>query len=269
MTIMSQTSLLADAPASLSELANQINTAAEAKLASGIDSAAAEIATRRLELAKTIADQELDLAKAATQQTVKSAMRARKVQDAIARADHDAQLWEHKADADERRITNPHGKVALLKKVSTRIDYALFGVVGIGIGLSALNVQRTIATHGAADPLTWLAFGMEAMVSIPIVVTMVVAALGMRLGESFNRKPFIAIEAALLLAAVALNAAPHIMAGDVLASIQFGSAPALMAFSVALHGLVSGLLSKWMRKAALEANREREFTNLSPAAFAG
>ncbi|MFI5777052.1 hypothetical protein [Nocardia sp. NPDC051570] len=265
MTIMSQPSLLADAPASIADLVKRINDDADAKTSARLSQAAANLADRRITLAEELCARELSIATATAKTAAKAAKDASKTKAQIAHADADVQRWQAKAVADEKRITNPHGKVALTKKISARIDYALYGMVAVGIGISALNIQRTVATDGAADPLAWLAFGMEAMVSVPIVVTMVVASLGMRLGRSFNRKPFAIIEGLLLVAAVALNVLPHALAGDLLASVQFGSVPALMAVSVALHGFVSALLSTWTREAAVEASREREITKLAEA----
>ncbi|NQE89632.1 hypothetical protein [Nocardia terpenica] len=265
MTIMSQSPLLADAPSSIADLVKRINDDADASVSARLGQAAANLADQRIMLAEELCARQLSIATIAARTAAEAAGEASRTKAQIARADAEAQRWEAKALADEKRITSPYGKVALAKKISTRIDYALYGMVAVGIGISALNIQRTVTTHGTADPLTWLAFGMEAMVTVPIVVTMVVASLGMRLGKSFNRKPFAIIEALLLVAAVALNVLPHALAGDLLAAIQFGSVPALLAVSVALHGFVSSLLSTWTREAAVEASREREITQLSEA----
>ncbi|MFE5290230.1 hypothetical protein ACFRAQ_35205 [Nocardia sp. NPDC056611] len=259
MNIMSQSPLPSATPlSSIDDLVRQMNNAADQGMASLVDASAKSIATERAALAEQIAKRQIEMDRIASTAAADAAKLAADTQAQIMKSDADSARWQAKAIADEQQITSPYGKVALIKKISSRADWALFGAIGIGIGLGALNIQRTIATHGAADPLTWFAFGMEAMVSVPIIITMVVATLGMRLGESFDRKWFAVIEAVLLLAAIGLNSAPHLMAGDKLAALQFGAAPALMAFTVALHGLVSALLAKWLRKAATEAKAETE-----------
>lgn len=80
-----------------------------------------------------------------------------------------------------------------------------------------------------------LSFGLEAMISVPIVVIMVQATTAARVGRGVNRTRIVIFEASLLAVTVALNTAPHLAAHQWARAGEYAVAPTMVAVLIWLH----------------------------------
>lgn len=153
-------------------------------------------------------------------------------------------IWHKRASLAQQRATSPEAQTAQLYQVATLAPRALIGVVAAGMTISAVNVQHVL-TQGMslADPMYWLSFLLEPLVSVPLIVVMMVTALAARRGHKVDRRKVAYIEAGLLAGMLALNVAPHIGGGDWRTMVYSAVGPIMVATSVALHPWVSGLFA--------------------------
>ncbi|MEV0762904.1 hypothetical protein [Nocardia sp. NPDC050435] len=89
------------------------------------------------------------------------------------------------------------------------------------------------------DPLYWLSYGIEAMISIPIITIMVVATTAARWGRELPRGKVVFFETALLGTTIGLNAGPHLSAGHWGKAAEFSIAPVMVGVVIWLHAWVS------------------------------
>jgi hypothetical protein len=115
----------------------------------------------------------------------------------------------------------------------------MYTAMAIGLLWSAINVGlnlgRVVGPAGPHAALWVLSFGIEGMVSIPILHIMDQATTAARLGIRVNRAKIIAFEAPLLLATLTLNAGPHVRTGDWNDAALFGVAPTMVVVGMWLH----------------------------------
>ncbi|MGK8485799.1 hypothetical protein [Nocardia asiatica] len=110
----------------------------------------------------------------------------------------------------------------------------------LGMVWAGVNVQHNLVPSGdMSDPLYWLSYGIEAMISIPIITIMVAATTAARWGRELARGKVIFFEAALLGTTVALNTGPHLAAGDLGRAVEYAIAPVMVGVVIWLHAWVS------------------------------
>jgi hypothetical protein len=150
--------------------------------------------------------------------------------------------WHRRALVARERLTSSDARLAQLYQRAEWSSRALIGVVILGMVWAGVNVQRNLVPSGdMADPLYWISYGIEAMISIPIIVIMVAATTAARWGRSLTRGKVIAIELALLGLTVTLNAGPHLFGehADLATAGEYAIAPFMIGVVIWLHAWVS------------------------------
>ncbi|MGW4714314.1 hypothetical protein [Nocardia sp. NPDC004260] len=169
-----------------------------------------------------------------------NADRDRRAATAIEREDATEQRWHRRARAQRRRETNPDALEGMLHRRATRSSWRLRAVMAIGLLWSAVNVGRNLSPDGGNGEVSWwllwaLSFGIEAMISVPILEIMAQAATAARLGITVQRAKIVLFEAVLLTATVGLNSGPHLAAGDLGRAAEYSVAPIMVVVLMWLH----------------------------------
>ncbi|MBF6464929.1 hypothetical protein IU427_06985 [Nocardia beijingensis] len=228
----------------IAALAQQVETA-RGKLPLQLDPALLEVLSEReiaaeRELAEWIRAQrrtqrrrEIEAELAAEQRDRKSAAALRRSEEADAR-------WHRRALAARRRASSEDARLAQLYRRAEWSSRALIAVVVLGMVWAGVNVQHNLVPSGdMSDPLYWLSYGIEAMISIPIITIMVAATTAAKWGRELARGKVIFFEAALLGTTVALNTGPHLAAGDLGRAAEYAIAPVMVGVVIWLHAWVS------------------------------
>ncbi|MBF6171481.1 hypothetical protein [Nocardia blacklockiae] len=198
-----------------------------------------EIAAER-DLAEWIRAQRRRQRRRAVSAELAAEKRDRRVALALRRADDADARWHRRALAARRRVSNPDARLAQLYRRAEWSSRALIGVVVLGMVWAGVNVQHNLVPSGdMSDPLYWLSYGFEAMISIPIITIMVVATTAARWGREIARGKVVFLEAALLGVTIALNAGPHVAAGAPARAAEAAVAPVMVGVVIWLHAWVS------------------------------
>ncbi|MGW4770242.1 hypothetical protein ACWEO2_19615 [Nocardia sp. NPDC004278] len=199
----------------------------------------AEIDAER-ELAQWVRAQRRGQRKRAVEDELTAEKRNRRTTAAIQRADDADARWHRRALAARRRVSNQDARLAQLYRRAEWSSRALIVVVVLGMVWAGVNVQHNLVPSGnMADPLYWLSYGIEAMISIPIITIMVAATTAARWGRELDRGKVVLFEAALLGTTVALNAGPHLAAGSFGQAAEYAIAPVMVGVVIWLHAWVS------------------------------
>ncbi|OBA48953.1 hypothetical protein A5789_02920 [Nocardia sp. 852002-51101_SCH5132738] len=179
--------------------------------------------------------------------------RAQKSDQQIARVDDKDSRWHRKARAARRRMASPDAQLAQLYRHASWSARALITVVVIGMAWSGVNVQHNLVPDGdTADPLYWLSYGLEAMISVPIIAIMVVATNAARLGKEIDRGKVVFLELALMGLTVGLNVIPRIAADDGARAAEFAVAPFMVGVVIWLHSWVAGRYATLIDECAVD-----------------
>ncbi|MGW4633992.1 hypothetical protein [Nocardia sp. NPDC004415] len=199
----------------------------------------AEIRAER-ELAEWVRAQRRKQRRRAVADELATDRRDRRTGALIRRADEADARWHRKALAARRRVSSADARLAQLYRRSEWSSRALIGVVVLGMVWAGVNVQRNLVPSGdMSDPLYWLSYGIEAMISIPIIVIMITATTAARWGRELERGKVLLFELALLGTTVALNAGPHLAAGSFGRAAEYAIAPVMVGVVIWLHAWVS------------------------------
>ncbi|MFI6775475.1 hypothetical protein [Nocardia sp. NPDC050412] len=199
----------------------------------------AEIDAER-ELAQWVRAQRRGQRKRAVQDELAAEKRNRRTTSAIQRADDADARWHRRALAARRRVSNQDARLAQLYRRAEWSSRALIAVVVLGMVWAGVNVQHNLVPSGnMADPLYWLSYGIEAMISIPIITIMVAATTAARWGRELDRGKVVFFETALLGTTIALNAGPHLAAGSFGQAAEYAIAPVMVGVVIWLHAWVS------------------------------
>ncbi|MEV2218842.1 hypothetical protein AB0E01_03055 [Nocardia vinacea] len=199
----------------------------------------AEIDAER-ELAQWVRAQRRGQRKRAVQDELAAEKRNRRTVSAIQRADDADARWHRRALAARRRVSNQDARLAQLYRRAEWSSRALIAVVVLGMVWAGVNVQHNLVPSGnMADPLYWLSYGIEAMISIPIITIMVAATTAARWGRELDRGKVVFFETALLGTTIALNAGPHLAAGSFGQAAEYAIAPVMVGVVIWLHAWVS------------------------------
>ncbi|WP_280310272.1 hypothetical protein [Nocardia abscessus] len=166
--------------------------------------------------------------------------RGRRSEERI-QATHQRELrWHARAQAERRRATSPDALEGMLHRRATWSSLRLRAVIVVGLVWSAVNVGRNLVPEGGPTGASWwllwlLSFGIEAMISVPILEVMAQAATAARLGVTVERRRIVLFEACLLTATVGLNSGPHLAAGDFGRAAEYAVAPVMVVVLMWLH----------------------------------
>ncbi|KZM69115.1 hypothetical protein [Nocardia terpenica] len=199
----------------------------------------AEIAAER-DLAEWIRAQRRRQRRRAVAAELSAERRDRRVARALRRADDADARWHRRALAARRRVSSPDARLAQLYRRAEWSSRALIGVVVLGMVWAGVNVQHNLVPSGdMSDPLYWLSYGFEAMISIPIITIMVVATTAARWGREIARGKVVFLETALLGVTIALNAGPHLVSHAPARAAEAAVAPVMVGVVIWLHAWVS------------------------------
>jgi hypothetical protein len=147
--------------------------------------------------------------------------------------------WHAQALAAQRRATSSDARIAMLHRKTVRMSRSMYSAMAIGLVWSAVNVGinlgHAFGPDGPHVALWVLSFGLEGMISIPILHIMDQATTAARLGLRVDRTKIIAFEVPLLLTTLGLNAGPHLGTGDWGDAALFGVAPIMVVVGMWLH----------------------------------
>ncbi|MFE9784187.1 hypothetical protein ACFYO7_02270 [Nocardia salmonicida] len=205
------------------------------------------------ELAEWIRAQRRKQRRRAVGDELATEQRDRRTSALIRRTDEADARWHRKALAARRRVSSADARLAQLYRRSEWSSRALIAVVVLGMVWAGVNVQRNLVPSGdLSDPLYWLSYGIEAMISIPIIVIMVTATTAARWGRELERGKVIVFELALLGTTIALNAGPHLVAGSFGRAAEFAIAPVMVGVVIWLHAWVSARYAMLIESASVE-----------------
>ncbi|MBF6192843.1 hypothetical protein U3653_17285 [Nocardia sp. CDC186] len=228
----------------IAALAQQVETA-RGKLPLQLDPALLEVLSEReiaaeRELAEWIRARRREQRRRAIEAELATERRDRKSAAALRRAEEADARWHRRALAARRRASSQDARLAQLYRRAEWSSRALIAVVVLGMVWAGVNVQHNLVPSGdMSDPLYWLSYGIEAMISIPVITIMVAATTAARWGRELARGKVIFFEAALLGTTVALNTGPHLAAGDLGRAAEYAIAPVMVGVVIWLHAWVS------------------------------
>ncbi|MBF6302929.1 hypothetical protein IU459_36240 [Nocardia amamiensis] len=132
----------------------------------------------------------------------------------------------------------------MLHRRATWSSLRLRAVIVVGLVWSAVNVGRNLVPEGGPTGVSWwllwlLSFGIEAMISVPILEVMAQAATAARLGVTVERRKILLFEACLLTATVGLNTGPHLAEGNFGRAVEYAVAPVMVVVLMRLHAWVA------------------------------
>ncbi|MGV9674866.1 hypothetical protein ACWDSJ_06275 [Nocardia sp. NPDC003482] len=219
----------------------------------------AELAAER-ELAEWIRAQRRRQRRRAVAAELTAEKRDRRVALSVRRAEDADLRWHRRALAARRRVSSPDARLAQLYRRAEWSSRALIGVVVLGMLWAGVNVQHNLVPSGdMRDPLYWLSYGFEAMISIPIITIMVVATTAARWGREIARGKVVFLEAALLGVTIALNAGPHLVSHAPARAAEAAVAPVMVGVVIWLHAWVSARYAQLIDAVPLE-DRDAEST---------
>ncbi|MEV6216229.1 hypothetical protein [Nocardia sp. NPDC051833] len=220
----------------------------------------AEIRAER-ELAEWIRAQRRKQRRHAVADELAAEQRDRRTGALIRRADEADARWHRKALAARRRVSSADARLAQLYRRAEWSSRALIGVVILGMVWAGVNVQHNLVPSGdMSDPLYWLSFGIEAMISIPIITIMVAATTAARWGRELERGKVLLFELALLGTTVALNAGPHLASGSYGRAAEYAIAPVMVGVVIWLHAWVSARYALLIEGASVELPGEASYS---------
>ncbi|WP_280239114.1 hypothetical protein [Nocardia abscessus] len=235
---------LSNGSSEIAALAQQVETA-RGKLPLQLDPALLQVLSEReiaaeRELAEWIRAQRRKQRRREIEAELAAEQRDRKSAAALRRSDEADARWHRRALAARRRVSSADARLAQLYRRAEWSSRALIAVVVLGMVWAGVNVQHNLVPSGdMSDPLYWLSYGIEAMISIPIITIMVAATTAARWGRELARGKVIFFEAALLGTTVALNTGPHLAAGDLSRAVEYAIAPVMVGVVIWLHAWVS------------------------------
>lgn len=198
-----------------------------------------EIAAERA-LAEREREIDRQIRQAAAEAKLRRLERERKDIEAEAREEARDGRWHRRAVAKRRRLASPDARLAVLYRRSELIARALVAVVVIGMIWSGVNVQSNLVPSGdMTEPLFWLSFGLEAMISVPLIAIMLTTTDASREGREQQRGKVVAAELALLALTVTLNTGPHLLDGDFGKAAEFAIAPVMVGVVIWVHSWAS------------------------------
>ncbi|MGK8522267.1 hypothetical protein ACRS6B_12235 [Nocardia asteroides] len=198
-----------------------------------------ELAASR-ELAELVRDYERHEKRARIQAAADAAERVRRTAAELAEREAADLLRAAQAIGEQRHSSSPHAKVARLHQRKPRVLGLLAGVVAFSMLFSAVTVQQNIApTGGASNPMFWLSYGLEALISAVLVALMLSTGDTAEWGVIDRLWQVYTVEGVLLTASIALNTYPYFRAGDVAGIGIHAIAPIMIGVALVTHRLVA------------------------------
>src|SRR5699024_9541227 len=136
--------------------------------------------------------------------------------------------WHVSALQQRQRLTSPDARLARLARRSVLVKRFLISLVVLGMTWAGINVQHNLVPSGnMTEPLYWISYGVELLISGCLVVVMLTASTFAEFGRPLKRGSAIAVEIVLLLVSAGLNSGSHIGAGDYGTAVEY-AIPSIM-----------------------------------------
>ncbi|ONM50640.1 hypothetical protein [Nocardia donostiensis] len=191
-------------------------------------------------LAELVRDHERNEQRARIQAAADAAERVRRTASELAEREAADLLRAAQAIGEQRRSSSPHAKVARLHQRKPRVLGLLAGVVAFAMLFSAVTVQQNIApTGGVTNPMWWLSYGLEALISAVLVALMLSTGDTAEWGVIDRLWQVYTVEGVLLTASIALNTFPYIKTGDITGIGIHAIAPIMIGVALVTHRLVA------------------------------
>ncbi|WP_159850924.1 hypothetical protein [Nocardia sp. CY41] len=197
-------------------------------------------------LAEAVRDHQRKDQQARLDSAAAAAERTRSTVAALADREAEELLLAQRAISEARRATSPQSVLAHLYKRRTLVLRILTVVMIAAMAYSAVTVQHNIAPDGKDNPLFWLSFALEGLISgvlIAIMLSTSDTAQWIRIDEKDVWKTHVT-EGVLLVLTVGLNTFPFLHWGDNKGVDVYGVgvhaiAPIMMGVALATHDRVS------------------------------
>lgn len=173
--------------------------------------------------------------------------RERRAEHKMARVEVADRIWQRRALARRTRLLNPTSRLAGIHRAHAATSAALLALATAGIVWTSVGVHDAlVGASGSA-----LAYIVEPLFSLPLIVIMAVHAIAAQWGRRFpaldHRGKVFALEAGLLGATVLLNVSP-VVPGlgrwvDATTLLAHLAPPALILVAVVLAPMVAAFLS--------------------------
>lgn len=151
--------------------------------------------------------------RAAMAATAREGARTR-AQERIVRAELKDQLWHAAALSRRQRLLDPSSRLAAVYRGHSWTSRVLIALIVAGVAWTAVNVQDTLSAGvSVTDPMFWLGFVVEPLISIPLIVLMNMQTVAARWGRKFDSdraNQILGLEIGLLALTVFLNSVPYL-----------------------------------------------------------
>lgn len=188
---------------------------------------------------------------------VRLAGRERRAAQRLTRLEVADRIWQRRALAHRTRLLDPTSRLASIQRVHAATSTVLLALAAAGIVWTATGVHDAlVGPTGSA-----LAYVVEPLFSLPLVVIMLVHAVAAGWGRRFpareHRRRVVALETALLAATVLLNTSP-VLPGlgvwrDATTLLAHLAPPALILVAVVLQPMVAAFLAAILADAHVDA----------------
>lgn len=185
---------------------------------------------------------------------------ARKFKHAQAKATATMDEWRRRAAHTAERLTSHDMRLAQLARQLTWTRRVLITLMAIGMAWSAVNVQNNLVPSGnTAEPLFWVSYGVEALVSGCLIVLLMTSATLERWGypRAQNGRSGYWLEAGLVLVSLGLNIGTPLSRGDVALALEYSVAPLMVGALVWTYNHTTGRLSRVLAEQAHADIRQR------------
>jgi hypothetical protein len=180
--------------------------------------------------------------------------REQRVENRLARMELSDRLWSRRATARRLRLLDPTSRLAALQRTHVASSAALVGVAIAGVSWTSLGVHDAVVGPDG----TLLAYLVEPIFSVPLLVIMALAARAAQFGRSFppraHRGRVFCLELFLLTCTIAMNTV-SVLPGlgswhNVATLLAHLVPPVLIVIAVALQPLVAGFLAEILTEAS-------------------
>ncbi|MEU4345613.1 hypothetical protein AB0H00_30905 [Nocardia sp. NPDC023852] len=182
-----------------------------------------------------------------------TAAEVRKTTTELVRTEARDLMQSRRALADQRREASPHAQLAHLYRIKRWSGRGLAGVVAGSMLFSAANVQHNLAPGGPSEPLYWMSYLLEALISTVLVVFMVSGSAVARWKITEGETTIRWTEAGLLAGSILLNTYPYLRSPQDWSGVAVHSvAPIMMGVALFGHTAVAKRMGAAIAKASLE-----------------
>lgn len=173
--------------------------------------------------------------------------------------------WHQRAESERQRLTSPSVRMGRLARSIRMRRIVFLAVAYVGIAWGAFNVHDILVAafdFKRADGLYWLSYGLEPLLTVPLVQMMWDRATMASWGRALSWRrawPVYLVEAGLLLGATAIATVPRL--GDGKTAMLFLVAPVMIAVAMIMLPIGDRQLSEILIEARDDAAEAAELAD--------